>query len=184
VVDGHHLENRRSTISQQQFDQSPQNLAGWHISTLSTLSAIKISNFLKSKMADGRHLESRKISAKIWPITTKFGTVMHFYPCHSALTLLVGCQEEHPACKKIRVMKCWHSYLSRARCRWFAYDTADASAIPSSFASLKSRLLEPFWSWLTQVVLEKEVVKWVSVLPIGHQNFKLLNIQDGRWLPS
>jgi len=33
----------------------------------------------------------------------------------SALTLLVGCQEEHPACKK-RVMRCWRGYLSRVRC--------------------------------------------------------------------
>ena len=32
----------------------------------------------------------------------------------SALTLLVGRQEGHPACKKLR---CWHGYLSGARCR-------------------------------------------------------------------
>ena len=33
----------------------------------------------------------------------------------SALTLLVGWQEGHPACKK-RVVGCWHGYLSAARC--------------------------------------------------------------------
>ena len=32
----------------------------------------------------------------------------------------------------------WHSYLSGARCKWFAYGTADATAIPSSLAPVKS----------------------------------------------
>jgi len=44
----------------------------------------------------------------------------------SALTLLVGRQEGHPACKK-RVVGCWRGYLSGARCR-LAYVPADASA--------------------------------------------------------
>jgi len=30
--------------------------------------------------------------------------------------LLVGRQEGHPACKKTWVMRCWHGYLSGARC--------------------------------------------------------------------
>jgi len=51
----------------------------------------------------------------------------------SALTLvgflLVGRQEEHPACKN-RVMRCWCGYLSGVRCRSFAYGPADATAIP------------------------------------------------------
>ena len=48
----------------------------------------------------------------------------------SALTLLVGRQEVHPANKKIGVMRCWHGYryLSAARCKWFAYGPADATA--------------------------------------------------------
>ena len=46
----------------------------------------------------------------------------------SALTLLVGCQEEHPACKSW-VMGCWCDYLSGARCRLFACGPADATAI-------------------------------------------------------
>ena len=46
-----------------------------------------------------------------------------------ALTLLVGHQEEHPACKNW-VMECWCGYLSGARCRLFSYDPADATAIP------------------------------------------------------
>jgi len=45
----------------------------------------------------------------------------------SALTLLVGRQEGHPACKKLGVVGCWHGYLSGARCR-LAYGPADAIA--------------------------------------------------------
>ena len=54
--------------------------------------------------------------------------------------LSVGRQEEHPACKKLSG-GCWHGYLSGARCR---------------LASVKSRLVLPFWYLLTWVVLEKE----------------------------
>ena len=70
----------------------------------------------------------------------------------SALTLLVGRQEGHPACKN-RVVRCWHGYLSGARCR-LAYVPADATAT-HCLASVKSRLVLPFWYWLTWVVLEK-----------------------------
>ena len=44
----------------------------------------------------------------------------------SALTLLVGRQEGHPACKN-GVVRCWHGYLSGTRCR-LAYGSADATA--------------------------------------------------------
>jgi len=44
----------------------------------------------------------------------------------SALTLLVGQDEGHPACKN-RVVGCWHGYLSGARCR-LAYGPTDATA--------------------------------------------------------
>jgi len=55
----------------------------------------------------------------------------------SALTLLVGRQEGHPACKN-RVVGCWRGCLSGARCR-LAYSPADATAT-HSLASVKSRL--------------------------------------------
>ena len=45
----------------------------------------------------------------------------------SALTLLVGRQEGHPACKKNWVVRCWRGYLSGARCR-LAYGPADATS--------------------------------------------------------
>jgi len=50
---------------------------------------------------------------------------LHF--TFSALTLLVGHQEEHPVCKNW-VMRCWCGYLSGARCRLFTYGPADATA--------------------------------------------------------
>ena len=45
-------------------------------------------------------------------------------------------------------------YLSQARCR-FAYGPADASATPSSLASLKSRMVLPFCCRLILIVLKK-----------------------------
>jgi len=45
----------------------------------------------------------------------------------SALTLLVGRQGGHPACKKLRVVGYWHGYLSGAGCR-LAYGPVDATA--------------------------------------------------------
>ena len=71
----------------------------------------------------------------------------------SVLTLLVGRQEGHPACKKLSGGG-WHGYLSRARCR-LAYNPADATATHRLFGSVKSRLVLPFWCRLTRVVLDK-----------------------------
>jgi len=47
----------------------------------------------------------------------------------------------------------WHGYLSGARCR-LACGPADATAT-HSLASVKSRLVLPFWYWLARVVPEK-----------------------------
>jgi len=58
----------------------------------------------------------------------------------SALTMLVGWQEGHPACKNW-LMRCWCGYLSEVRCKWFACGPADATATPSSLAPVKSRLV-------------------------------------------
>ena len=52
-------------------------------------------------------------------------------------------------------MRCWHGYQSGARCKSSAHGPADATAMPSSLASLKSRLVCPCWCRLTEVVLEK-----------------------------
>jgi len=45
--------------------------------------------------------------------------------------------------------------MSRARCKRFVYDPADATATPSSLAPVKSKNDLPFWCRLTQVVPEK-----------------------------
>jgi len=85
----------------------------------------------------------------------------------SALTLLVGCQEEHLACKNW-LLRCWCGYLSGARCILFAYGPADVIAIwkPHHPASFKSRLVVPFWYRLMQVVLEKRPLMGVVVVVV------------------
>ena len=66
-------------------------------------------------------------------------------------------------------MRCWRGYLSGARWKWLAHGPADASAIPSSLGSLKSRMVSPFWCQLTQVVLEKKLLNGcLSVKPRLH----------------
>ena len=51
---------------------------------------------------------------------------LYFGSVNSALTLLVGRQKGHPACKNL-TGGCWHSYLSGASCR-LAHVPADATA--------------------------------------------------------
>jgi len=106
----------------------------------------------------------------LWWLNYAFSALTAF----CAFTLLVGRQEEHPACKNW-VMRCWCGYLSGARCRLFAYGPADATASPnpSSPASLKSRLVLLFWYRPSQLVPEKRpwngcsscdglITEWVS----------------------
>jgi len=68
-------------------------------------------------------------------------------------------QEGHLAGKN-RVVGCWCGYLSGARCR-LAYGPADATAL--SLAAVKSRLVLPFWYWITRVVLDKTLSNGVCV---------------------
>jgi len=58
---------------------------------------------------------------------------------------------EHLACKYIE----WWGAGMVMCLKWGAYGPADATATPSCLASLRSRLVSPFWCWLIQVVLEK-----------------------------
>ena len=84
----------------------------------------------------------------------------------SALTLLLGRPEEHPACKNW-VMRCWCGYLSGARCRLFAYGPANATAVSKvhhlCLPYLNPDIL-PFWYWLTQVVLERSSYRHVVII--------------------
>ena len=75
----------------------------------------------------------------------------------SALTLLAGRQEEHPARKKLNdEMFAWLSVCSEVKiaCIWSSWRHCHPQ-IPSFLASCKSRLVLPFWYWFIQVVLEK-----------------------------
>ena len=52
------------------------------------------------------------------------------------------------------VVGCWRGYMSGARCR-LVYSPADAHCHSLSLASVKSRLVLPFWYRLTWVVPDK-----------------------------
>ena len=71
----------------------------------------------------------------------------------SALTLLVGRQEGHPACKKLSGgVLAWLSVCSEVQtCIW----PSCCHCHSLSLASVKSRLVLPFWYRLTRVVPEK-----------------------------
>ena len=71
----------------------------------------------------------------------------------SALTLLVGRQEGHPACKKLSGgVLAWLSVWSEVQtCIWPSWCHFHSL----SLASVKSRLVLPFWYRLTWVVPEK-----------------------------
>ena len=75
----------------------------------------------------------------------------------SALTLLAGCQEEHPACKN-SVLRCWCGCLERgADCLHMVQLMPVYPKTPSSPDSFRSILAVPFWYWLTLVGLEEAV---------------------------
>ena len=71
----------------------------------------------------------------------------------SALTLLVGQQEGHPACKKLSGgLRAWLSVWSKVQtCIWPSWCHCHSL----SLASVKSILVLPFWYRLTWVVPEK-----------------------------
>jgi len=71
----------------------------------------------------------------------------------STLTLLVGRQERHLACKKLSGwVLAWLSVWSEVQtCIWLSWCHWHSL----SLVSVKSRLVLPFWYWLTRVVLDK-----------------------------
>ena len=89
----------------------------------------------------------------IFDLQFVYNIYMYITCAFSALTLLVGRQEGHPACKK-RVVGCWRGCLVWSEvqtCIWPSW--CDCHSL--SLAPVKSRLVLPFWYRLTQVVLEK-----------------------------
>ena len=81
----------------------------------------------------------------------------YFHPIEvegfSALTLLVGWQEGHPACKNLSGgVLAWLSVWSEVLiCIWLSW----CHCYSPSLASVKSILVLPFWYWLTCIVPEK-----------------------------
>jgi len=84
----------------------------------------------------------------------------------SALTLLVGRQEGHPACKKLSggvlMWLCvWDEVQICTRSRWcYCHSLSLAPVNPDCF----TRMVLPFWCWLAQVVLEKRPLSECSVV--------------------
>ena len=99
-----------------------------------------------------------------WPLVADFITVFccteHSYSfsvdwliAFSALTLLVGRQEGHPVCKKLSGgvlvwLSVWSAVQTCTRPSWCHCHSL-------SLASVKSRLVLPFWYRLTRVVRDK-----------------------------
>jgi len=75
------------------------------------------------------------------------------YFAFSALTLLVGRQEGHPSCKKLSGgVLAWSSVWCEVQtCIW----SSGFHCHSLSLASVKSRLVLPFWYRLTRVVSDK-----------------------------
>jgi len=98
------------------------------------------------------------------PIEKPFGRQAHVVPrnhywvpymwiAFSALTLLVGLQEGHPVCKKLSggMLVCLSVWSEVQTCLWLSGFHCHSL----SLASVKSRLVLPFWYWLTRVVPDK-----------------------------
>ena len=98
-------------------------------------------------------------------LTERFLFQKHFTDltyAFSALTLLVGRQEGHPACKKLSGgVLAWLSVWS-VTCIWPSWCHCHSL----SLASVKSRLVLPFWYWLTRVVPEKGPLNGCSVVVV------------------
>ena len=77
--------------------------------------------------------------------------------CLLCLTLLVGWQEGHPACKKLSGGElAWLSVWSEVQtCIWPSWCHCHSL----SLASVKSRFVLPFWYRLTRVVPDKGLLK-------------------------
>jgi len=100
---------------------------------------------------------SHKVSRFILSYTPNDGA--KYDGAFSALTVLVGHQKEHLACKKLSdEVLVWLSVCS---------DVQMHPKTPSSLASFKSRLVLPFWYRLTQVVLEKRLLNGCSSSSVG-----------------
>jgi len=106
----------------------------------------------------------------------------------SALTLLVGRQEGHPACKKNWVVRCWCGYRSGARCRvaygpsWchchslFCFSKIQISftfLVPAHLGSPRQRAVK----WVCVPVLSNSLLMYY----LQAQKVALLGLQNFNW---
>jgi len=70
------LKNHKLAISPQGFDQYLQNLVRWCKMVPLTAATVKIYEFQKSKISDGRHFENRKIAISLQPCD-QFNEIWH-----------------------------------------------------------------------------------------------------------
>jgi len=94
------------------------------VARLSIIVSVVLPRLLNSHYRRHSFLVEGRVHQVVW-LFNSFGFTL--FVAFSALKLLVGHQEEHPACKNW-VMRCWCGYLSGARCRLFAYGPTDATA--------------------------------------------------------
>jgi len=88
MADGRHFENRKIAISMQPLDRFWWNLALWRILAPDNRSTVKILYFRKSKTAAAilKNHKNRDISAAVWPIFTKLGTMVQNGSLNHSLT--------------------------------------------------------------------------------------------------
>jgi len=107
--------------------------------------------------------------------TQNFSIVfLALYCAFSALMLLVGRQEGHPACKKTErwgagVVSVWREVQTCICPSW-------CHCYSLSVASVKSRLVLPFWYRLTWVVLEKGPLNGCVCVCVLDRTFTMLRL--------
>ena len=110
-----------------------------------------------------------EVHTHVYSYCTDFAQLSHFLKvAFSALTLLVGRQEGHPACKKLSSgVLAWLSVWSEMQtCIW----PSRCHCHSLSLASVKSNLVLPFWYRLTWVVPDKQPLNGcVCVCVLSHQ---------------
>ena len=98
-------------------------------------------------------IQIRKKTLEFCAVVLITPSLYHTAYAFSALTLLVGRQEGHPTCKKLSGgVLAWLSVWSEVQtCIW----PSGCHCHSLSLASVKSRLVLPFWYRLTRAVLDK-----------------------------
>ena len=121
--------------------------------------------YLKHRLYRVHHVDAaycyRRFCWFFWFAVSDFYTLLKLFPWVCSVSLCFFClqyfytvwrQEDHLTCKNW-VVRCWCGYLSGARCRLFACDPADATAIPKLHNFLPH--LNPDWFYLSCTGLHK-----------------------------